>query len=41
MKEREECKKKHELSPTSMRQMVLDIFHFKVKNLGKMDIVIL
>ena len=28
---------KNELSPTSMRQMVLEIFHFKVRNLGKMD----
>ena len=28
-------------SPTSMCQMVLEIFHFKVRNLGKMDIAIL
>ena len=27
----------NEPSPTSMRQMVLEIFHFKVRNLGKMD----
>ena len=26
---------------TSMRQMVLEIFQFKVRNLGKMDIAIL
>ena len=32
---------KHEPSPTSMRQMVLKIFHFKVRNLGKMNIAIL
>ena len=32
---------KNEPSPTSMRQMVLEIFHFKGKNLGKMDIAIL
>ena len=32
--------KKNEPSPTSMRQMVLEIFHFKVKNLDKMDIAI-
>ena len=31
----------NEPSPTSMRQMVLEIFHFKVRNLGKMDIAIL
>ena len=41
MKEREKCKKKHEPSTTSMRQMVLEIFHFKVRNLGKIDIAIL
>ena len=40
MKEREKCKKNEPL-PTSMRQMVLEIFHFKVRNLGKMDIAIL
>ena len=40
MKKREKCKK-HEPLPTSMRQMVLEIFHFKVRNLGKMDISIL
>ena len=34
MKEREKCKK-NELSPTSMCQMVLEVFHFKVRNLGK------
>ena len=33
--------KKNEPSPTSMRQMVLEIFHFKVRNLGEMDIAIL
>ena len=32
---------KNEPLPTSMRQMVLEIFHFKVRNLGKMDIAIL
>ena len=37
MKEREKCKKK-EPSPTSMRQMVLKIIHFKVRNLGKMKV---
>ena len=31
---------KNEPSPTSMRQMVLEIFHFKARNLGKMDIAI-
>ena len=42
MKEREKCKKKqNEPSSTSMRQMVLEIIHFEVRNLGKMDIVIL
>ena len=40
MKEREKCKK-NEPSPTLMRQMVLEIFYFKVRNLGKMDITIL
>ena len=34
MKEREKCRK-NEPSPTSMHQMVLEIFHFKVKNLSK------
>ena len=40
MKAREKYKKKEPL-PTSMRQMVLEIFHSKVRNLGKMDIAIL
>ena len=40
MKERGKCNKK-EPSPTSMRQMVLEIFHFKVRNLSNMDIAIL
>ena len=40
MKEHEKCNK-NEPSPTSMRQMVLEIFHFKVRNLGKIDIAIL
>ena len=40
MKEREKCKT-NEPSPTSMRQMVLEIFQFKVRNLDKMDIAIL
>ena len=31
---------KKEPLPTSMRQMVLEIFNFKVRNLGKMDIAI-
>ena len=31
---------KNEPSPTSMRQMVLEIFHFKVRSLGKTDIAI-
>ena len=31
---------KNEPSPTSMGQMVLKKFHFKVRNLGKMDIAI-
>ena len=39
MKEREKCKK--EPSPTSVRQMVLEILHFKVRNLSNMDIAIL
>ena len=39
MKEREKRKKKP--SPTSIRQIVLEIFYFKVRNLGKMDIAIL
>ena len=34
-------KGKIEPSPTSMHRMVLKIFHFKVSNLGKMDIAIL
>ena len=33
MKGPEKCKKNEPL-PTSMRQMVLEIFHFKVRNLG-------
>ena len=41
MKEREKCKKKNEPSPTSMCQMVLEIFHFKVTNLSNMDVAIL
>ena len=36
LKEREKCK--NEPSLTSMRQMILEIFHFKVMNLRKMDI---
>ena len=32
---------KNEPSPTSMRQMILEIFQFKVRNLGKMGIAIL
>ena len=40
MKEREKMQN-NELSPTSMRQSVLEIFHFKVRDLGKMDITIL
>ena len=28
----------NEPSPTSMRQMVLEIFHFKVRNLSNMDV---
>ena len=28
----------NELSPTSMRQMVLEIFHFKVRNLSNMEL---
>ena len=39
MKEREKCKK-NEPSQTSMRPMVLEIFHFKVRNLSNMDIAI-
>ena len=31
----------NERSPTSMRQMVLEIFHFKVRNLSNMDVAIL
>ena len=41
MKEREKCKKENEPSPTSMRQMVLEMFHFKVRNLSNMDVAIL
>ena len=37
MQEREKCKK-NEPSLTSMRQMVLKISHFKVRNLSKMDV---
>ena len=37
MKAHEQCKK-NEPSPTSMHQIVLEIIHFKVRNLGKMDI---
>ena len=33
--------KKNEPSLTSMRQMDLEIFHFEVKNLSKMDVAIL
>ena len=40
MKERKKCKKK-EPSPTSMCPMVLEIFHFKVRNLSNMGIAIL
>ena len=39
MKEPEKCKK-NELSLTSMRQMVLEIPHFEVRNLSNMDIAI-
>ena len=31
----------NEPSPTSIRQMVLEIFHFKVRNLSNMDVEIL
>ena len=31
----------HKPSPTSMRQMVLEIFHFKVMNLSNMNVAIL
>ena len=31
---------KNEPSPTSMRQIVLEIFHFKVRNLCNMDVAI-
>ena len=34
MKEREKCKK-IESSPTSMRQIVLEIFHFKNREFGQ------
>ena len=40
MKEREKCKE-NELSLISMRQMVLEISHFKVRNLSKMDVAVL
>ena len=40
MKEREKCKKK-EPSLTLMCQMVLEISHFKVRNLSKIDVDIL
>ena len=40
MKECEEYKK-NEPSLTSMRQMGLEISHFKVRNLSKMDVAIL
>ena len=39
-KEREKCQKK-ERSLTSMRQMVLEISHLKVRNLSRMDVAIL
>ena len=32
---------KKEPSPTLMRQMVLQIFHFKIRNLSNMDVAIL
>ena len=38
--ERETCKK-NEPSPTSMRQMVLEISHSKFRNLSKMEVAIL
>ena len=40
MKEREKCKTTSPLA-TSMHQMVLEIFHFKVRNLSNMDVSIL
>ena len=40
MKEREKCKKTSRHRP-QCAIMVLEIFHFKVRNLGKMDIAIL
>ena len=40
MKEREKMQKNEPL-PTSMRQMVLEIFHFKVRNLSNLDVTIL
>ena len=44
MKEHEKKKKKqktkHEQSLASMLQMVLEISHFKVRNLSKMDVAI-
>ena len=39
--ERARKMQKNEPLPTSMRQMVLEIFHFKVRNLGKVYIAIL
>ena len=39
--ERARKMKNNEPSPTSMRQMVLEIFHFKVRNLSNMDVAIL
>ena len=39
MKKHEKCKN-NELSLTSMRQIVLEIFHFKVRNLSKKDVAI-
>ena len=40
MKELEKCQK-NEPSLTSMRHMVLEISHFKFRNLSKMDVAIL
>ena len=40
MKEREKCQK-NEPSLTLICQMVLEIAHFKVRNLSKMDVAIL
>ena len=39
MKECENAKRA--MSPTSMYQMVLEIFHFKFRNLSNMDVAIL